>query len=285
MRSYTPQTISLPARKPASRSLSSVERLPIQESRRVKCSRPPQAVTSRSLSEMHLDAGPSEFISMMGPSGHDKTLLLRLLTGLDRPLGGKGHRYGEAARLFSAEKLAILRRRNLGCVLPDFPLLEQLTLAENVALPLSLEGQGARELLPRAREVLRFLDMAELDMDCYPQEVSALQRQRAALARAIVQKPLLVFADQPADDLDPQAARTLLELYQRLNTQLQMTVLLVTHDPFSASYSQRVIFLRDESVVGHVKRSGSQEDFFQAILDTIMDLEKAGTSVMAETWE
>ncbi len=235
-------------------------------------------VMTRALNGMSLDVARREFISIMGPSGSGKTTLLNLLAGLDRPSSGELWLQGENMASLKAGELALFRRRNLGFVFQDFNLLDTLTLAENVALPLSLDGQTGKTIQQRVNEIMHFLGIAE-HMQRYPYEVSGGQQQRAAVARAVIHQPRLLLADEPTGNLDSASARALLELFQKLNAQQQATILMVTHDPFSASYSQRVVFIKDGRVFTQLQRSGSQQQFFQSILNTLAQVE--GTHELA----
>ena len=235
-------------------------------------------VETRALNGMSLDVYQREFISIMGPSGSGKTTLLNLLAGLDRPDGGELWLQGENMASLKAGEMALFRRRNLGFVFQDFNLLDTLTLAENVALPLSLDGQNGKNILQRVSETMQFLGVAD-QMQRYPYEVSGGQQQRTAVARAVIHQPRLLLADEPTGNLDSASARTLLELFQKLNMQQQSTILMVTHDPFSASYSQRVVFIKDGRVFTHLQRNGNQQQFFQSILNTLAQLE--GTHELA----
>ncbi len=235
-------------------------------------------VATRALNGMNLDIYQKEFISIMGPSGSGKTTLLNILAGLDRPTSGELWLQGENMAALKADELAFFRRRNLGFVFQDFNLLDTLTLAENVALPLSLDSQRGTNIQQRVSELMQFLGIAD-QMQRYPYEVSGGQQQRTAVARAIIHQPRLLLADEPTGNLDSASARSLLELFQQLNSQQQATILMVTHDPFSASYSQRVVFIKDGRVFTHLQRNGSQQQFFQSILNTLAQLE--GTHELA----
>ena len=235
-------------------------------------------VATRALNGMSLDVYQSEFISIMGPSGSGKTTLLNILAGLDKPTSGGLWLQGHDMTALKASELALFRRRNLGFVFQDFNLLDTLTLAENVALPLSLDSRRGKDIPRRVSELMHLLGIAD-QMQRYPYEVSGGQQQRAAVARAIVHRPRLLLADEPTGNLDSASARSLLELFQQLNGQQQATILMVTHDPFSASYSQRVVFIKDGCAFTYLRRSGSQQQFFHSILDTLAQLE--GTHELA----
>lgn len=235
---------------------------------------PRNQVETRALNGMSLDVFRAEFISIMGPSGSGKTTLLNILAGLDRPTSGELWLHGQNMAALTSSELALFRRRNLGFVFQDFNLLDTLTLAENVALPLSLDGARDDKIPQRVDEIMRFLGIAD-QMGRFPYEVSGGQQQRAAVARAIVHQPRLLLADEPTGNLDSAAARSLLELLQQLNSERQATIVLVTHDPFSASYSNRVVFIKDGQVFTHLQRRGSKREYFQDILTTLAQLEGA----------
>ncbi|WP_236031271.1 ABC transporter ATP-binding protein [Ktedonospora formicarum] len=225
------------------------------------------------LSGIDLTVEHGEFVSIMGPSGSGKSTLLNLLAGLDKPSSGELWVQGENMTTLHPNQLALFRRRNLGFVFQDYNLLDTLTLGENVGLPLSLDGKTGPEIRQRVKEVMGFLGIADF-MQRYPYEVSGGQQQRAAVARAVVHNPSLLLADEPTGNLDSASARALLELFQRLNKDLGATILMVTHDPLSASYSQRVISIKDGYVYNEMRRTSDQQQFFQEILALLARLEE-----------
>jgi ABC-type lipoprotein export system ATPase subunit len=227
---------------------------------------------ARALGGVDLQVREREFVSIMGPSGSGKTTLLNILAGLDRPTGGQYWLRGQEMSAMSADELAVFRRRQLGFVFQDFNLLDTLTLAENVALPLALDGVRGEEVKRRVDRVLADLGLTPV-ADRYPYEVSGGQQQRAAVARAVVHEPALVLADEPTGNLDSASAQSLLELFRRLNERRGTTILMVTHDPFSASYADRVVFIQDGRVYSELERSGERRDFFQEILSGLAVLE------------
>lgn len=229
-------------------------------------------VTVNALNGIDLSIKHGDFVSIMGPSGSGKTTLMNLLAGLDRPSAGELWLQGQNMATLSSDQLALFRRRKLGFVFQDFNLLDSLTLGENVALPLSLDGKPAKEIQQRVEQTMSFLGIAQY-VQRYPYEVSGGQQQRAAVARAIVHQPALILADEPTGNLDSASARTLLELFQRLHDELGATILLVTHDPLSASYSRRVVCIKDGTIFGNVERRADQQAFFQDILLLLARLE------------
>ncbi|MCL6453916.1 MAG: ABC transporter ATP-binding protein [Alicyclobacillus sp.] len=228
----------------------------------------------KALNGIDLTVDEGEFVSIMGPSGSGKTTLLNLLAGLDQPTSGEIWLRDQSVTALGADQLALFRRRHLGFVFQDYNLLDTLTLAENVALPLTLDGHKGPHVRERVIETVRFLGLAD-DLDRYPYELSGGQQQRTAVARAIVHQPDIILADEPTGNLDSASSQALLEVFQRLNQELRSTILMVTHDPFAASYSGRIVFIRDGRVFSQLDRDGTQrrEDFFQEILSSLAVLE------------
>lgn len=214
----------------------------------------------------------SEFVGIMGPSGSGKTTLLNLLAGLDQATSGELWIQDTNMSKCTPEQMAVLRRKSIGFVFQDYNLLDTLTLFENVTLPLALDGQRGKKVNQRAEELLEYLGLRDV-MRQYPYEVSGGQQQRTAVARALIHNPALILADEPTGNLDSGSARSLLELLQRLNQENGTSILLVTHDPFSASYCQRIVFIRDGSVFANLEKADSRESFFREILDTLGVLE------------
>ncbi|WAH37715.1 ABC transporter ATP-binding protein [Alicyclobacillus dauci] len=229
----------------------------------------------RALNGVNLTIEAGEFVAIMGPSGSGKTTLLNILAGLDHASTGTLDLDGQAVHTLSGDDMALFRRRKLGFVFQDFNLLDTLTLAENVALPLALDGADRKTVRVQVETVMHQLGLGE-SMHRYPYEVSGGQQQRAAVARAIVHKPALVLADEPTGNLDSASARALLELFTKLHQERHATLLMVTHDPLAASYSNRIVFIKDGQVYSRLEREGRREAFFQEILQTLSVLEGHG---------
>ncbi len=229
-------------------------------------------VVSMALNGLSLEVSESEFVSIMGPSGSGKTTFLNILSGLDRPTSGQYRLNGKDMSQMTVKELAVFRRQKLGFVFQDFNLLDTLTLAENVGLPLTLDGNKGLGVVSRVQRVMAELGLAEIE-NRYPYEVSGGQQQRTAVARAIVHNPQLLLADEPTGNLDSASAQVLLELFRSLNEKRGTTVLMVTHDPLSASYSNKVIFVKDGRVYSELERFGGRREFFQEILSALSVLE------------
>jgi putative ABC transport system ATP-binding protein len=226
----------------------------------------------QALRGISFEVGKGEFVGVMGPSGSGKTTLLNMIAGIDIPTGGELILNQQNLAQLSPNELAIFRRRQLGFVFQDYNLLDTLTVAENVGLPLALDGHKGSPVKQRVAEVLAYFGLSD-KMNRYPYELSGGQQQRTAVARAVVHHPQLLLADEPTGNLDSASARSLLELFQKLNEERETTILMVTHDPFAASYCRRVIFIKDGQVYTQLDRVTERQPFFQKILDTLATLE------------
>ena len=196
------------------------------------------------LKDVSLTLERGQFTSVMGPSGSGKSTLLQLLGGLDRPTSGDVSINGESIAAFSDDRLSEFRRHKLGFIFQFFNLVPSLTTLENVALPLLLDGQKLHEIEPRAKELLKMVGLSHR-WDHMPRELSGGEMQRVAIARALVGDPLIILADEPTGNLDSKSGAIILEFLANLVRERQNTVLLVTHDPKAAAYSQRLINFKD----------------------------------------
>ncbi|WNS43162.1 ABC transporter ATP-binding protein [Paenibacillus sp. MMS20-IR301] len=207
-----------------------------------------------------------EFTGIMGPSGSGKTTLLNILSGVDKATSGEVLIDGQDITKLSKDEMALFRRERIGYVFQDFNLLDSLTLAENISLPLILDRKSPKEIEDKLGPLLQLLDIEELK-DKYPYHLSGGQKQRAAAARAIVNEPAVILADEPTGNLDSRSAGRLMETMASLNGQLGSTILMVTHDPFAASFCQRVIFIKDGQFEFEIRRGGGRKLFFDRILE------------------
>lgn len=225
-------------------------------------------MATRALDNFSLSVEKGEFVGIMGPSGSGKTTLLNLLATIDRPTSGTVLIDGVDTATLRGERLARFRRERLGFVFQDFNLLDSLTLGENIALPLVLNRRPLRFIKEQQTLIARRLGIAEL-LNKYPYEVSGGQQQRAAAARAIIHEPAVLLADEPTGNLDSKSARELMETLTLLNQTSGVTITMVTHDPFAASYCQRILFIRDGRLYNEIRRGDSRQVFFQQILDVL----------------
>lgn len=222
----------------------------------------------RALKGVSFSVEAGEYVAIMGESGSGKTTLLNILATLDRSTGGSVLLDGRDLAGLKDSALAAFRRENLGFVFQEFNLLDTFTLRDNILLPLVLGGKSADELEKRLEPVAASLGITEL-LHKYPWEVSGGQKQRAAVARALITRPRLILADEPTGALDSQSASELLRVFSRLNGEGQ-TILMVTHSIDAASHARRVLFIRDGVVFHQLYRGeGSNEALYQKIADTL----------------
>ena len=225
-------------------------------------------VFHRALNQFDLEVDAGEFVGVMGPSGSGKTTLLNLLATIDSPTSGEIWIEGVNPKMLKDHELALFRRRRLGFVFQDFHLLDTLTIRENILLPLVLERKSFREMEERVNEMAELLGITDI-LDKRTYEVSGGQQQRAACARAVIHKPAIILADEPTGNLDSKSARAVMTSLQQLNEEQGATILLVTHDPFAASYCQRIVFIKDGQFFSEIRRGTNRQAFFQQILDVL----------------
>src|SRR5690606_2845516 len=211
-----------------------------------------RAVT-RALNNLSLAVDRGEFVGIMGPSGSGKTTLLNLLATIDRPTSGTVTVEGRDTSRMSERELALFRRKRLGFVFQDFNLLDSLTLRENMALPLVLDRQPPSLIRQRVEALAQRLGIQHV-LDRFPDEVSGGEQQRAAAGRAVIHEPALVLADEPTGNLDSRSSQAFMEILRDLNESLNVTIVMVTHDPFAASYCSRVLFIRDGALYNEIHR-------------------------------
>ena len=216
-----------------------------------------------------------EFVAIMGESGSGKTTLLNILAALDRPTAGNVLLEGEDLGTLKESKIAAFRRDNLGFVFQEFNLLDTFTIADNVYLPLVLAGKSYHEMSTKLLPLADRLGIGAL-LDKYPYEVSGGQKQRAAVARALITDPKILLADEPTGALDSKASDELLRLFGEINRAGQ-TVLMVTHSVKAASVASRVLFIKDGTVFHQLYRGdNTAEQFYQKISDTLTAIQTGG---------
>ena len=210
-----------------------------------------------------------EYVAIMGESGSGKTTLLNILAALDKPTGGHVKLKGRELSSVPEKEIAAFRRQNLGFVFQDFNLLDTLSIRDNIFLPLVLAGKKYAEMEKRLVPIAKSLGIYEL-LAKFPYEVSGGQKQRTAVARALITKPQLILADEPTGALDSKSARMLLESFETLNHDLSATILMVTHDAFTASYCHRILFIKDGKIFNELIRGNStRKEFFDKIISVV----------------
>ena len=229
----------------------------------------------QALSNVSFSVEQGEYVAIMGESGSGKTTLLNILAALDKPTSGKVVLEGKDLSTVREKDVATFRRDNLGFVFQEFNLLDTFSLEDNIFLPLVLAGKSYEEMSERLRPIAETLGITSL-LKKYPYEVSGGQKQRAAVARALIIHPRIVLADEPTGALDSKATDELLQLFSRINRQGQ-TLLMVTHSVKAASHASRVLFIKDGEVFHQIYRGDStNEQLYQKISDTLTMLHAGG---------
>ena len=227
------------------------------------------------LRNVNFSVEPREYVAIMGESGSGKTTLLNILAALDKPTGGKVYLKGRDLSTVKEKEIAAFRRQNLGFVFQDFNLLDTFSLRDNIFLPLVLSGRKHEEMERRLAPIAQRLGIADL-LNKYPYEVSGGQKQRTAVARALITRPQLILADEPTGALDSKAADGLLNLFNAINQDGQ-TILMVTHSVKAASTAKRVLFIKDGEVFHQLYRGNlTNEQMYQKISDTLTVLQAGG---------
>jgi len=229
----------------------------------------------KALSDVSFSVEQGEYVAIMGESGSGKTTLLNILASLDKPTSGEVLLNGKNIVSIKEKEISAFRRNNLGFVFQDFNLLDTFSLKDNIFLPLVLSGKKFDEMNERLQPLAKKLDIADL-LEKYPYEVSGGQKQRAAIARALITNPQLILADEPTGALDSHSSDELLQLFEDINNEGQ-TILMVTHSTKAASSAKRVLFIKDGRVFHQLYRGdSSQQEMYQKISDTLTMIATGG---------
>ena len=224
---------------------------------------------TKALDNISFKVEKGEFVGIMGPSGSGKTTLLNCISTIDNVTTGAITIDEDDITRLKSKKLEKFRRDKLGFIFQDFNLLDTLTAYENIALALTIggkKGSEVDELVKKSAESLDILDV----LNKYPYQISGGQKQRVAAARAIVNNPKLILADEPTGALDSKSAKLLLNSIEKLNKELEATILMVTHDAFTASYAHRILFIKDGKIFNELVRGeDSRKEFFNKIIDIV----------------
>lgn len=225
---------------------------------------------TKALDDISLNVSEGEFVGIMGASGSGKTTLLNCISTIDKVTGGKILVNGKDITTLKGDKLNRFRRDELGFVFQDFNLLDTMTAYENIALALSIQKVVPAQIEERVYAIAERLGITEV-LAKYPYQMSGGQKQRVASARAVVTEPKLFLADEPTGALDSKASRMLLESFRTLNDEMNATILMVTHDAFTASFASRIIFIKDGKVFTELKREvgETKKAFFERIIHVV----------------
>ena len=222
---------------------------------------------TKAIDNISFNVKKGEFIGIMGASGSGKTTLLNCISTIDKVTSGRINVDGKDVTRLKGSSLNKFRREELGFIFQDFNLLDTLTVYENIALALTIQREKPDVIDKKVREIAKKLEISDV-LDKYPYQISGGQKQRCAAARAVITSPSLVLADEPTGALDSKSARQLLEILENLNRELNATILVVTHDAFTASYANRILFIKDGRLFNEIiKGDDSRKEFFEKIID------------------
>ena len=227
--------------------------------------------TFKILKDINLDVKEGEFLSIMGPSGAGKTTLLNILSTIDKPTSGKVYYENKDINKMSNKELSKFRRDNIGFIFQDYNLLDSMSVEDNIALPLVIANEKQSKIKSEIIKLSKFFGI-EAHLKKYPYELSGGQKQRVATARALITSPKIIFADEPTGALDSKSSSELLNCLKDMNEKFNVTVIMVTHDPFSASYSKKVIFIKDGKLNARIDSGGSRKEFYNNIMNLLTSM-------------
>ena len=224
---------------------------------------------TKAVDQISFKVDKGEFVGIMGPSGSGKTTLLNCISTIDKVTTGNIVISGQDVTKMKSKMLENFRRDELGFIFQDFNLLDTLTAYENIALALTIQGRKVKEIDPLIQAVASKLEITQV-LSKYTYQMSGGQKQRVASARAIVTDPSIILADEPTGALDSKSSRLLLESFEKLNQELEATILMVTHDAFTASYAHRILFIKDGKIFNELIRGNdSRKEFFNRIIEVM----------------
>lgn len=225
----------------------------------------------QALDDVNFFVEEREFVAIMGKSGCGKTTLLRTLGGIDKDIVGSIKFKGKDISKLSMSELALFRRREVGFVFQEFYLMESLNVRENIMLPMILDKKNSDDMINTTINYAKKFGIKER-LENYPNELSGGQKQCVAICRALSNNPTLILADEPTGNLDSISSQIVIESLQKLNEEMNKTVIIVTHDPLIASYCKRIIFMKDGKNIKELHKSNSRELFFKDILNELVYL-------------
>ena len=224
---------------------------------------------TKAISNISFNVEEGEFVGIMGPSGSGKTTLLNCISTIDNVSSGNIFIANEDITKFKSKRLSKFRREELGFIFQDFNLLDTLTCYENIALALTILKVGHKDIDGKVKDVARALNIEKI-LNKYPYEISGGQKQRVACARAIITNPSLILADEPTGALDSKSSKMLLESLEILNKERKATIMMVTHDAFTASYASRILFIKDGKIFNEIVRGNdTRKEFFNKIIEVV----------------
>lgn len=224
---------------------------------------------AKAIDNISFKVNEGEFLGIMGPSGSGKTTILNCISTIDNVTTGNIIINNKDITALKAKEIEAFRRDELGFIFQDFNLLDTLTAYENIALALTIQKRDIKKIDKMIKEVAKKLDIPGL-LNKYPFQLSGGQKQRVACARALVSEPSLILADEPTGSLDSKSARLLLDSFEKLNKEFHATILMVTHDSFTASYASRILFIKDGKIFTELIRGNdTRKEFFNKIIEVV----------------
>ena len=222
----------------------------------------------KALDKFNINIEKGEFVGVMGPSGSGKSTLLNILATIDTPSAGELFINETNPTKLNEKQVALFRRRELGFIFQDFNLLDSLSIKENIILPLALDKVEVKEIEKRVEDIASLLNIKEI-LNKRPYETSGGQQQRAVCARALIHNPSIILADEPTGNLDSKASQDVMKALEHLNRQKEATIMMVTHDPFAASFCKRIIMIKDGRFFLEIVKGSNRQAFFKEIMDSL----------------
>lgn len=220
----------------------------------------------KALNDMSFKVDDGEFLGVMGPSGSGKTTLLNILAGIDKVTAGEVFIGGKNILTMKKDDMAIFRRNNIGFIFQEFNLLDSLTVKENIGFPLTLDRINPKTVEDKVDELIEYFELKNVE-NSYPYNISGGQKQRAAEARALIKNPKIILADEPTGNLDSKSSMNIMESFKKINEEKKATIVMVTHDPFAASFCRRIIFIKDGAIKLEINSNGNRKEFFDKVVE------------------
>ncbi|WMJ79772.1 ABC transporter ATP-binding protein [Clostridium sp. MB40-C1] len=220
----------------------------------------------KALNDVSFKVEDGEFLGVMGPSGSGKTTLLNILAGIDKATSGEVFIDGKNILTMKKDDMAIFRRNNIGFIFQEFNLLDSLTVKENIGFPLTLDKIKPKIVEEKVNELVEYFGLKSVE-NSYPYNISGGQKQRTAEARALIKEPKIVLGDEPTGNLDSKSSMNIMESFKKINEEKKATIVMVTHDPFAASFCKRIIFIKDGAIKLEINSNGNRKEFFDKVIE------------------
>ena len=225
-------------------------------------------ISFKALENINMEVSEGEFVAIMGPSGSGKSTFLNTISTIDKPTAGSVLIAGKNPYEMNAKQLSTFRRKELGFVFQQFHLINTLTVGENIILPLTLDKADVKTMKTKLEEISKLLGLSDL-LHKRTYEISGGQAQRVAIARAVINEPSILLADEPTGNLDSKAAKDVMKLFKKLNEAMHVTIIMVTHDPNIASYSDKTYIIKDGNIYQEIINRNDNKNYRREILNTM----------------